>query len=453
MAKKLIIGTDEIIVPEKTDISSQIQAEGKGVPYGVTAGTASAYTLTISGISSYTTGMILAIKFHTSNNVNATINLNGLGAKSIYRNGTPIPTNMIDTNDVYLLTYDGTNLVFTDRGFMAGYSPLDLVGHAIEGVTTISSESGDPVIIVSGLSNNNNKITDVAKGTTTTDVATLENLADYVSKTDIVNNVTTTDATKPLSANQGKVLKDLVDTKANDSVVVKTSGNQSITGTKNFTGTLQFGGKTVATLDDITSVFKYKGSVASYANLPTTGQVIGDVWNVLDTGKNFAWDGTAWDDLSGIIDLSNYYTKSETNSLLDAKVTANAGITGATKTKITYDSKGLVTGGADLVASDIPNLDTAKITTGQFPLDRMPRSASGFLKAGGAGSNPSYATLVSADIPNLPASKITSETFADARIASASTWNAKVGEAPSDGKSYVRKDGVWVAVSVTTVSW
>ena len=42
-----------------------------------------------------------------------------------------------------------------------------------------------------------------------------------VNKTDIVDNLTSTDTDKPLSANQGKVLKDEVDLKANDSDVVK----------------------------------------------------------------------------------------------------------------------------------------------------------------------------------------------------------------------------------------
>lgn len=37
------------------------------------------------------------------------------------------------------------------------------------------------------------------------------------------------------------------------------------------------------------------------------------------------------------------------------KVTKNSPITGATKCKITYDAKGLVTGGSDLAASDLPN--------------------------------------------------------------------------------------------------
>lgn len=47
---------------------------------------------------------------------------------------------------------------------------------------------------------------------------------------------------------------------------------------------------------------------------------------------------------------------------LNSKVTGNAAITGATKCKITYDSKGLVTSGANLAASDIPNLASNKIT-------------------------------------------------------------------------------------------
>jgi hypothetical protein len=42
-----------------------------------------------------------------------------------------------------------------------------------------------------------------------------------------------------------------------------------------------------------------------------------------------------------------------TQTALDAKVAANTAITGATKTKITYDAKGLVTAGADAQFSDI----------------------------------------------------------------------------------------------------
>lgn len=47
---------------------------------------------------------------------------------------------------------------------------------------------------------------------------------------------------------------------------------------------------------------------------------------------------------------------------LDNKVTKNADITAATKCKITYDTKGLVTAGADLQQSDIPALNLTKIS-------------------------------------------------------------------------------------------
>lgn len=55
-------------------------------------------------------------------------------------------------------------------------------------------------------------------------------------------------------------------------------------------------------------------------------------------------------------------TPSTLKTELDKKVSANAAITGKTATKITYDSKGLVTSGTNLSASDIPNLTLDKIT-------------------------------------------------------------------------------------------
>ena len=51
----------------------------------------------------------------------------------------------------------------------------------------------------------------------------------------------------------------------------------------------------------------------------------------------------------------------------DGAVAANTAITGATKCKITYDSKGLVTSGANLSASDIPDISATyqtKLTSG-----------------------------------------------------------------------------------------
>lgn len=64
----------------------------------------------------------------------------------------------------------------------------------------------------------------------------------------------------------------------------------------------------------LTTVYQYKGSVATYADLPTSGQKIGDVYNIetadpdhgIKAGDNVAWDGTQWDILGGNHDLSGY---------------------------------------------------------------------------------------------------------------------------------------------------
>jgi len=57
------------------------------------------------------------------------------------------------------------------------------------------------------------------------------------------------------------------------------------------------------------------------------------------------------------------YTKAETDTLLNAKVSSNTAITGATKTKITYDAKGLVTSGADATTADIADSSNKRYVT------------------------------------------------------------------------------------------
>ena len=72
----------------------------------------------------------------------------------------------------------------------------------------------------------------------------------------------------------------------------------------------------------LTTVYQYKGSVATYADLPTTGQKVGDVWNVetadpdhgIKAGDNVAWDGTQWDTLGGNHDLSGYAQLNSANT-------------------------------------------------------------------------------------------------------------------------------------------
>lgn len=67
-------------------------------------------------------------------------------------------------------------------------------------------------------------------------------------------------------------------------------------------------------------------------------------------------------------DEGTHLTKTTADGYYVAK---NDAIQAGTGTKITYDSKGLVTGSSSLSAADIPNLDAAKITTGTLPDARI----------------------------------------------------------------------------------
>lgn len=69
----------------------------------------------------------------------------------------------------------------------------------------------------------------------------------------------------------------------------------------------------------VSAVYKYKGSVSTEAELPEDSQTIGDVYNVEDTGMNVAWDGTKWDKLGSVVDLSGYATTASVNSQLAKK--------------------------------------------------------------------------------------------------------------------------------------
>ena len=68
----------------------------------------------------------------------------------------------------------------------------------------------------------------------------------------------------------------------------------------------------------VSAVYKYKGSVATYSVLPSSGLTIGDVYNVESDGQNYAWTGSAWDSLGSTIDLSNYQEKIDSSHKLSS---------------------------------------------------------------------------------------------------------------------------------------
>lgn len=71
---------------------------------------------------------------------------------------------------------------------------------------------------------------------------------------------------------------------------------------------------TYAKKSDIVGMYKYKGSVDSTSDLPTSGNSTGDVYDV-GNGMNYAWNGTAWDALGEIFSITSV-TNTEIDTIL-----------------------------------------------------------------------------------------------------------------------------------------
>lgn len=93
--------------------------------------------------------------------------------------------------------------------------------------------------------------------------------------------------------------KTIVDTTLSTSSVNPVQ-NKVITEVVNSKLSVEDADQMYAKKSDITDTYKYKGSKPSYDDLPSNAEA-GDVWNVTDTGKNYAWTGTEWDDLGGLL--------------------------------------------------------------------------------------------------------------------------------------------------------
>lgn len=84
---------------------------------------------------------------------------------------------------------------------------------------------------------------------------------------------------------------------------------------------------TYAKKTDISTAFRYRGSVDTYSALPTNGVAVGDVYNVvaadashdINAGDNVCWNGNDWDNLSGVVDLSAYLKSTDAANTYMAK--------------------------------------------------------------------------------------------------------------------------------------
>ena len=82
-------------------------------------------------------------------------------------------------------------------------------------------------------------------------------------------------------------------------------------------------------------VYKFKGAVEKYSDLPIEGNDVGDVYNVrtadkshgILAGDNVAWDGEEWDNLGSYIDLSPYALQADLELEKNTRIVADTTLT------------------------------------------------------------------------------------------------------------------------------
>lgn len=118
---KLMEGTDNVkrqdFVDNFTTIDTTMKSiENKTIPYATASGTNS-YTVTINGITAYTDGLTVRVKIGNASTGASSLNINGLGAKTILDSlGNAITSGGLKAGLPYQLCYNGTNFIVLGKG-------------------------------------------------------------------------------------------------------------------------------------------------------------------------------------------------------------------------------------------------------------------------------------------------------------------------------------------------
>lgn len=136
---------------------SEVVTTGGGIPKGTASGT-DTYTVTITGVTAYNDGDAYLIRFPNGNTTSATLNINSLGAKTLFRNNDgPLIGGDIFSGGEMLCIYNSTL-----NGFQCiGSSPNSLFAYVTNGeastisrgqVVYASGGTGDRMVVM--LANN-----------------------------------------------------------------------------------------------------------------------------------------------------------------------------------------------------------------------------------------------------------------------------------------------------------
>ena len=164
----------------------------------------------------------------------------------------------------------------------------------------------------------------------------------------------------------------------------------------------------------IGSVYKVKGSVANYEALPKDNVTIGDVYNLEDTGANYVATSTTpdWDKLSETVDLNGYLTKTDAASTYQPKGNYLTSVPEEYVTETELNAKGYATTTQVNTKLDSSAYTAADVLSKVKTVDGVGSGLDADLLDGKQGNK--YALKTEA-----------------------------ITEAPSDGKTYGRKNKQW----------
>lgn len=122
-----------IILPNARDLVRQ------SFTYGVAGGAGNAITLSVSQLLAYAEGAMVEFRATAANTGAVTINVNGLGARNIYKNNglgiVPLVGGDLVSGGIYRISYDGTQFQLTN----AAQQPLVSTGLVLIDTVTLTS--------------------------------------------------------------------------------------------------------------------------------------------------------------------------------------------------------------------------------------------------------------------------------------------------------------------------
>ena len=164
----------------------------------------------------------------------------------------------------------------------------------------------------------------------------------------------------------------------------------------------------------IGSVYRVKGSVANYEALPKDNVTIGDVYNLEDTGANYVATSSTpdWDKLSETVDLNGYLTKTDAASMYQPKGNYLTSVPEEYVTETELNAKGYATTTQVNTKLDSSAYTAADVLSKVKTVDGVGSGLDADLLDGKQGNEYALKTEV-------------------------------ITEAPSDGKTYGRKNKQW----------